>query len=438
MDECESLLGDRIPQIKIHHRDQGRGANRYCSLAGKKIPNPSEWRWLILLQLDERYFRGLKGQYDFTLSFQLKAVGSKTPICQVRPVHTWDRRSINCELELEPGTYEVIPKIETERFEGRSPVEKVVKKMADRNPQKLRQVGLQYDLAHAKGGVVDEDEELEKKKARQKLKKTREKRKENRIQEMENAMGRMEMAMLQMRNEMLRERDMYDDHQYHQRRRREHRRHEKEPEKEDEKHDEKEKTDGEGEKSSRTKPPGCWPEESQRTEAELEPAKDMPPPPGTSTEPKGEGAPADDGEKTEDEKQEDEAATTNPPETVPPKETEAEQESVEQEGQHEVPPPPPSTPPTPPSEPSIKSDSSDASDSSDSDTASEVSDLDSDSEDDRRPRRPRKKEPWNAVCVLGLRVYAQHADVKVRLAEPKDDEEAAGLVIDGKPVGPTS
>src|SRR5690349_19589285 len=60
-------------------------------------------------QLDDRYFTDLKGQYQFVLNFLLKSPGEKTPICSVRPVHQWDRRSVNCEVELEPGTYEVVP-----------------------------------------------------------------------------------------------------------------------------------------------------------------------------------------------------------------------------------------------------------------------------------------------------------------------------------------
>jgi hypothetical protein len=40
-------------------------------------------------------------------------------------------------------------------------VEETVKLAASRNPQKLRQVGLQYDLGHAKEGVIDPSQQLE-------------------------------------------------------------------------------------------------------------------------------------------------------------------------------------------------------------------------------------------------------------------------------------
>jgi hypothetical protein len=45
--------------------------------------------------------------------------------------------------------------------------------------------------------------------------------------------------------------------------------------------------------------------------------------------------------------------------------------------------------------------------------------------------------PWNAVCVMGLRVYTMDSDVTVALAEPKSVEEASSLVVDSKAVGAT-
>lgn len=40
-------------------------------------------------------------------------------------------------------------------------MEETVKLAANRNPQKLRQIGLQYDLEHAKEGVIDPNQQLE-------------------------------------------------------------------------------------------------------------------------------------------------------------------------------------------------------------------------------------------------------------------------------------
>ncbi|PNP77883.1 hypothetical protein FNYG_08609 [Fusarium nygamai] len=110
---------------------------------------------LVLSQLDDRYFQDLKGEYEFTIHFALRLLGNRTPICQVQPVHHLDTRSVNCELTLEAGTYEIIPKIVAERDELYMPVEKMVCLAAYTNPAKLRQAGRSYDLAHAKAGEID-------------------------------------------------------------------------------------------------------------------------------------------------------------------------------------------------------------------------------------------------------------------------------------------
>jgi hypothetical protein len=42
-----------------------------------------------------------------------------------------------------------------------------------------------------------------------------------------------------------------------------------------------------------------------------------------------------------------------------------------------------------------------------------------------------KQNPWNAVCVLGLRVYSKDPEVSIKLVKPKDAEEGAVLDADG-------
>ena len=59
------------------------------------------------------------------------------------------------EVELEAGRYEVIPKITATRDADKKLVEEIVRECAEKYPQKLRQIGMQYDLAHAKGGVTE-------------------------------------------------------------------------------------------------------------------------------------------------------------------------------------------------------------------------------------------------------------------------------------------
>ncbi|KAH6952247.1 hypothetical protein DER45DRAFT_493279, partial [Fusarium avenaceum] len=90
----------------------------------------------------------------------LRPIISKIDLCRVSPCHLGDGRSINCELTLERGVYKVIPKTFAER-NGLNQVEETVKLAANRNPQKLRQIGLQYDLGHAKEGVIDPNQQLE-------------------------------------------------------------------------------------------------------------------------------------------------------------------------------------------------------------------------------------------------------------------------------------
>jgi hypothetical protein len=49
-----------------------------------------------------------------------------------------------------------------------------------------------------------------------------------------------------------------------------------------------------------------------------------------------------------------------------------------------------------------------------------------------------KPKPWNAVCVLGLRVYSQDPEVSIKLVKPKTLEEGATLDVGGEtPAGAT-
>ncbi|KAI9867798.1 MAG: hypothetical protein M1813_007620 [Trichoglossum hirsutum] len=107
----------------------------------------------VLSQLDSRYFVGLEGQYTFELHFILQE--EEAPIgehiVRVRGAASGGGRSVSTEVELKPGRYEILPKILASRDPTEAAVEDVVKKWAEKKPQKLRQIGLNYDLAHAKG-----------------------------------------------------------------------------------------------------------------------------------------------------------------------------------------------------------------------------------------------------------------------------------------------
>ncbi|KAK2614654.1 hypothetical protein N8I77_001460 [Diaporthe amygdali] len=175
---------------------------------------------IVLAQLDERYFKGLEGQYKFSLHFIVQKQGSQIGdyICRVRPVPGGDHRSISCEIEnLEEGQYEVIPQITAVRFKQEQTVEYLVPRYANTNPQKLRQVGLQYDLAHAKGGIPDEDMELERKnpKLKKKLfKKSRHPHIRGRLVEFElDVMPQQEQTPSERSHSRLEEKDQFDEFQ---------------------------------------------------------------------------------------------------------------------------------------------------------------------------------------------------------------------------------
>ncbi|KAJ4261603.1 hypothetical protein NW762_007034 [Fusarium torreyae] len=392
---------------------------------------------IVLSQLDDRYFSDLKGQYEFVLHFLLKSSDDKTPICSVRPVHQWDRRSINCEVELEPGTYEVIPKIVAERFVFLPTVQKMVKRAADSNPQKLRQIGLQYDLAHAKGGILDEDEALRKKREIEKRKKLKGKKQEQKKKQMEEAMRRMEEAMVQMRMEYTRCINEKNDE------RERGRRDESSQDKKTE--EEPGSKESDGETNSDKSPPGCWPEDSSKSDLEV--SNNAETPVESRREP-----PSDEASQDTEEKKRVPPSPPNHPGSKSPF-----------PGYGRSPPSPFRGSPvpsrgqsplhnrrmtnqsmdtypvfTPPTEPTSESDLNSAASESEDDSASDDSSDSSDSDCmPMYPMRQRKKQPWNAVCVIGLRVYAQHTGIKVRLADQKGDEAAELVPPKGSPASPT-
>lgn len=118
----------------------------------------------------------MEGKYDFDLHFILQEKDTPAGDHIVRARGAWfGNRSISAEVDLEAGIYEVLPKIEASRDADAPDVHEIVTKLAERNPQKLRQIGLNYDIANARGVVVQSDEE--KKKHDEKQKKAADKKK---------------------------------------------------------------------------------------------------------------------------------------------------------------------------------------------------------------------------------------------------------------------
>lgn len=111
---------------------------------------------LVLSQLDNRYYKGLHGQYNFRLHFRLHEQGradGEDYIVRSHGNYLMDR-SVSIELPcMEPGKYSVFVSVVGERDTDMSTVEDVVKRECKQRSdhEKLASVGYAYDLAHAKG-----------------------------------------------------------------------------------------------------------------------------------------------------------------------------------------------------------------------------------------------------------------------------------------------
>lgn len=111
---------------------------------------------IVLSQLDSRYFNGFEGQYSIRLSLRLHKNGEPEYIARTSG-ECEGQRSVNVELHLEAGTYEVRLKISASRDDNAEKIEDVVQcSWLDRR-QKLLTIGLSYDLAHAKGQLKKPD-----------------------------------------------------------------------------------------------------------------------------------------------------------------------------------------------------------------------------------------------------------------------------------------
>ncbi|KAF4496700.1 hypothetical protein FAGAP_7142 [Fusarium agapanthi] len=136
---------------------------------------------LVLSQLDGRYFKGLQGQYSFRLHFRLHYEDSPDAEDYIVRSHGnyLMERSVSVELpDLPAGNYVVYLKVTGERDSNGQSVEQVVKReAADRTEnEKLAQVGHAYDLAHSKAwDHMDKVTKLRQKKDQKKASASRQK-----------------------------------------------------------------------------------------------------------------------------------------------------------------------------------------------------------------------------------------------------------------------
>ncbi|KAI1346593.1 hypothetical protein F5Y01DRAFT_308175 [Xylaria sp. FL0043] len=111
---------------------------------------------LVLQQLDNRYFKGLRGQYSFRLHFRVHEQGrpgSEDYIVRSHGNYLMSR-SVSIEIpSMEPGNYSVFLSIVAERDTEMLSVEDIVKRECRKREEndKFAQVGYAYDLAHSKG-----------------------------------------------------------------------------------------------------------------------------------------------------------------------------------------------------------------------------------------------------------------------------------------------
>ncbi len=86
------------------------------------------------------------------------------------------KRSVNVDLELEAGAYLVLMKITAKRWIESPTVEEVIRDNCRQKQDKLIQIGLAYDLAHAKGHIRESEAEKKEREVREEKKRLAEKK----------------------------------------------------------------------------------------------------------------------------------------------------------------------------------------------------------------------------------------------------------------------
>lgn len=256
----------------------------------------------------------------------------------------------------------------------------VVTKIADRNPQKLRQIGMNYDIANSKGVVEVSPEE--KKKKEQKKKDAQEKKRK----EKEDA--EKEKAEFEVWKKEKRERE----------------------EKEKAEKAEKEKADKEQVEKENAKENAEEHLSSKETEEVKESATEA------SNEDKGPGGASGHDSKMEPGSKDDGASSNEVAQDTPLSDDSQDPKPVALR-------PPPSGyggsgPPSPTFGAAPR-------------RYYAASDAGAAPPPPPKAAAENKQNPWNAVCVLGLRVYSKDPEVSIRLIKPKDAEEGAVLDADG-------
>ena len=101
----------------------------------------------------------MEGQYDFSLHFRLEKDGEEDYIVRSHGNYLMNR-SVSTDLDLKAGTYSVLMKVTATRMSTKPTPEQIIRNSCRDRQEKLIQIGLAYDLAHAKGQF--KETELEK------------------------------------------------------------------------------------------------------------------------------------------------------------------------------------------------------------------------------------------------------------------------------------
>ncbi|KAL8674572.1 MAG: hypothetical protein Q9168_001015 [Polycauliona sp. 1 TL-2023] len=113
---------------------------------------------IVLSQLDNRYYKGLEGEYTFKLNFRFEKDGDESFMVRSHSNYSMSR-SVSTDIHLEPGTYSVLMKITAKRWVGDATPDQIIRASCKFRPEKLIQIGLSYDLAHAKGEIRETEKE---------------------------------------------------------------------------------------------------------------------------------------------------------------------------------------------------------------------------------------------------------------------------------------
>ncbi|KAL1617062.1 hypothetical protein SLS54_008057 [Diplodia seriata] len=331
----------------------------------------------VLSKLDDRYFRGLEGQYDFELHFVLQEAGSEVGdhIARVRPSRAGPlQRSVSAEVELDPGKYQVFPKILATKNDERDSVEEIVKSLADKRPQKLRQVGLNYDFAHMKAApppTTSKDAAEAKSKQEEEIVKIV-------SEEKGNVAAKPESSAEAAKKET-----------------------ESKPE------------DDTGEEPSK---------EKAKEEAATEAVKEEATTKGVKEE---QAAPSsEESTKTDSSHKNPVVAKEEKPADTKPAPAEVATEPVRTPGKAAAPPDP--RPPMP--KPEVDEANQPEPERQPGPSPQEAGAKAADDEEG---------SPWNAVCVVGLRVFSKDSEMTIKLEAPASAEEGSALNVDGEATGGT-